>query len=184
MPWVVEARKIFGELVIFIDENRATPGTESRAKSVGTRVHNFRANTWYESDWGAMARACEGDWVFIMDYDEQLSPEWQQDSWRQILETTEFTHFWCPRKWVVPGGRYITAGPWWPDSQLRLLRNSLPGTTFPTELHEQIYIPCAGGYFQHLGLYHHNLWLWSRAAREDKVRYYERLRPGGGLRQY
>ena len=103
MPWMAEARKVFGGLVILIDENRATAGTESRAKSVATRVHLHPADTWYENDRAAMARACESDWVFVIDYDEQLSPEWQQDSWRQIRQTTEFTHFWCPRRWVVPG---------------------------------------------------------------------------------
>ena len=131
-----------------------------------------------------MARACESDWVFVIDYDEQLSPEWQQDSWRQILETTEFTHFWCPRRWVVPGGRYVTSSPLWPDLQLRLLRNRITGTTFPTELHDKIHVPGPGGLFQHLALYHHNLTLWSRAAREDKVQHYDQLRPGGGLKRY
>jgi hypothetical protein len=184
LPWMEEVRNVFGELIIFIDEKRVTAGTESRAKSVATRVHHHRANTWYEWDLGAMARACESDWVFIIEYDEQLSPEWQQDSWRQILETTELTHFWCPRRWVVPGGRYITSTPWWPDYQLRLVRNGVAGTTFSTRLHDTIFIPGPGGHFQHLALYHHVLWLRSRAEREERVRYYEQLRPGGGLGYY
>jgi hypothetical protein len=184
MPWMAEARRVFGELVIFVDENRATAGTKSRAKSVGTCVHHYKVDTWYDGDWGGMARACESDWVFVIDYDEQLSHEWQQDSWRQILQTTEFTHFWCPRRWVVPGGRYITSSPLWPDFQLRLVRNGVAGTAFPTKLHDLIHVPGPGGFFQHLALYHHNLWMWSRAVREDKVRQYEGLRPGGGLRRY
>lgn len=184
MPWMAEARRVFGELVIFIDENRATAGTDIRAKSVGTRVHHYKVNTWYDGDRGGMARACGSDWVFAIDYDEQLSPEWQQDSWRQILETTQLTHFWCPRRWVVPGGRYIASSPLWPDLQLRLVRNGVAGTAFPAKLHDLIQVPGVGGLFQHLGLYHHNLWLWSRAAREDKVRQYEELRVGGGMSRY
>lgn len=184
LPWMAEARNIFGELIIFIDENRVTPGTERRARSVGTRVHHHRANSWYDWDLAAMARACESDWVFIIEYDEQLSPEWHQDSWRQILTTTELTHFWCPRRWVVPGGQYITSAPWWPDYQLRLVRNGVAGTTFPTRLHDTISIPGPGGHFQHLAIYHHVLWLWSRTTREERVRYYEQLRPGGGLGHY
>src|SRR5207247_1454819 len=78
-PWMAEARNVFGELIIFLDEKRITAGTESRARSVGTRVHHHRANTWFEWDLAAMARACESDWVFVIEYDEQLSPEWQQD---------------------------------------------------------------------------------------------------------
>ena len=81
MPWMMEARKIFDELVIFIDEKRVTPGTVTRAERVGTRVHYHRADTWYEWDLGAMARQCESDWVFIIERDEQLSGEWQQAQW-------------------------------------------------------------------------------------------------------
>jgi hypothetical protein len=184
MPWMAEAREVFGELLIFIDQNRVTAGTEDRARRVGTSVHHHRADTWYEWDLGAMARACESDWVFIIEYDEQLSPEWHDDAWRRILKSTESTHFWCPRRWVVPGGRYIASEPWWPDFQLRLLRNGVPGTTFPTRLHDTIQIQGPGGRFQHLALYHHVLWLRSRPAREERVRYYEKLRPDGGLGHY
>ena len=184
VPWMEEARQILGELVIFLDENRVTDGTSMRAKSVATRVHHYKVDAWYDADWGAMARACESNWVLILDYDEQLSPDWQLDGWREILKTTKLTHFWCPRRWVVPGGQFITSWPLWPDLQLRVLRNGIDGTAFPTKLHDLITVPGPGGLFQHLGLFHHNLCLWSRAAREEKVRQYEELRSGGGLRRY
>lgn len=184
MPWMAEVRDVFDELVIFIDQNRVTPGTLARAKEVGSRVHHHKADEWYQWDLAAMARACESDWVFLIERDEQLSPEWQQNQWRQILKTTQLTHFWCPRRWVVPAGRYITCEPWWPDFQLRLLRNNVQGTTFPTQLHDTIYVPGPSGFFRNLAIHHHVLWLCSRAIREERVRCYERLRPGGGLGHY
>jgi hypothetical protein len=184
MPWMAEARSVFDELVIFLDEKRVTQGTVTRAEKVATRVQYHKAETWYEWDRGAMARACESEWVFLIERDEQLSSEWQQNSWRQILETTEFTHFWMPRRWVVPGGRYINADPWWPDFNLRLLRNNLEATTFPTRLHDTISVPGPGGCFRSLAIHHHVLWLCSRASREDRIRYYEQLRPSGALGHY
>src|SRR5437588_9082442 len=120
MPWMIEARNVFDELLIFIDEKRVTPGTVKRAKQVATRVQYHKAGAWLDWDRAAMARACGSEWVFLIERDEQLSPEWQQNQWRQILETTEFTHFWIPRRWIVPGQRYISADPWWPALQLRL----------------------------------------------------------------
>jgi hypothetical protein len=182
MPWMAEARRVFDELVIFIDEKRMTPGTLDRAKKVGSRVHLHKAETWFEWDLASKARACESDWVFVIEYDEQLSPEWQQkDQWRQILETTPFTHFWFPRRWILPGGdRYIECDPWFPDFQLRLLRNNLEGTKFATTLHEVIRVPGPSAYFRNLAIHHHVLWLWSRAKRVERVRYYEQLRPSGG----
>jgi len=184
LPWMIEAREVFGELEIFLDANRLTPGTEARARSVATGVHYSRVDHWYDADWGAMAAACGSDWVLVVDYDEQISPDWHHDTWRRLLETTASTHFWCPRPWVVPGGRYVTSAPLWPDLQLRVIRNGVPGTAFPDKLHDLIHVPGPGGLLQHLGLYHHNLTIWSRAAREEKVRQYEALRSGGGLRRY
>jgi glycosyl transferase family 2 len=184
MPWMEEVRNIFDELVIFIDEKRVTPGTVARAEKVGSRVRYHKAETWYEWDLASMARACGSDWVFQIERDEQLSPEWQQNAWRQILETTHVTHLWVPRRWVVPGGKYITADPWAADFQLRLLRNNIPGTTFPTRLHDTTYVPGPGGRLRNLAINHHVLWQVPRAAREERVRYYEQLRPGYALGHY
>ena len=178
IPWMQEVRSVFDELVIFIDERRATPGTVTRAEGVGTRILANKAETWYAADRLAMLAACESDWVFTIEYDEQLSPEWHQHTWRQILEKTPFTHFWCLRQWILPSARYISGNPWSPDFQLRLFRNKLEGTEFPSKLHENVFIPGLGACFRNLSLYHHVLWLMSRAQREDKVRSYEHLRPG------
>jgi hypothetical protein len=184
LPWITEARSVFDETVIFIEEKRFTPGTVTRAQKVGTRVVRYKADKWYDADCRSLLAGCESDWLFLLDYDEQLSPEWQQDQWRQILETTQFTHFWVPRRWTAPSGRYINCGPWWPDFQLRLFRNNLEGTTLPTRLHDVIRVPGPGASFQNLTLYHHVLWLCPRKVREDKVRYYEQVRPGEGLGHY
>ena len=184
MPWMMEARSAFDELVIFIDENRVKAGTVDRATEVGSRVHLYKADTWYEWDLASKARACDSDWVFQIEYDEQLSPEWQQDGWRQLLETTNFTHFWILRRWTVPGGRYICDAPWWPDFQLRLFRNNLEGATFPTRLHDRIRVPGPGAGFRSLIIYHHVLALCSRAERERRARLYEEMRPGGGGGHY
>jgi hypothetical protein len=184
LPWLEQVREIFDELVIFIDAERVSPGAAGLAEKVASRVHYHQAETWYEWDLGSMARACESDWVFIIERDEELSPEWRQPEWRLILESTEFTHFWIPRRWIVPGGRYIAAYPWWPDSQLRLIRNNVAGAVFPTRLHDPIQVPGPGGQFSTLALHHHVLWMCSRETREERMRYYEQLRPGGALDYY
>jgi hypothetical protein len=177
LPWMEEVREIFDELVIFIDARRAVPGAVERAEKVASRVHYHDAETWYEWDLGSMARACESDWVLIIERDEQMSPEWRQPEWRQILESTEFTHFWISRRWTVPGGRYICDPPWWPEFQLRLFRND-QRVTFPTRLHDRIQVPGPGGAFQSLVMYHHVSCLFSLSEREQRVRLYDEMRPG------
>lgn len=185
MPWLAEARNVFDELVIFIDEERATAGTVGRAQEAATRVYRHKADTWLAANFASMAQACESDWVFLLEYDEQLSLEWQQlDRWREILETTQFTNFWVPRRWSVSSELYINSNPWWPDFQLRLFRNNLKGTTFPKRLHDAIYVPGPTASFHNLAIHHHVLWLLSREQREAKTAYYEQLRPGFGAGYY
>ena len=184
IPWMEEVRDVFDEFIVFLDENRQTPEAASRAEKVASRVRPYRADAWYDWDLSAMARECDSEWVFIIERDERLSPEWHQPAWRELLANTEFTHFWLPRRWVVPGNRYITQVPWSPDWHLRLLRTDVPGTVFPRQLHEVAKVPGAGASFSHLAIEHHVLRLFSRKARERRVRYYEELRPGGGLGHY
>jgi hypothetical protein len=112
MSWMAEARSVFDELVILIDEKRATPGTIERAQKVATRVAYNKGDTLYDPDRFSVLTSLDSDWVFILDYDEQLSPEWQQDGWRQLLETTQFTNFWMPRRWNVSSEVYIDSNPW------------------------------------------------------------------------
>jgi hypothetical protein len=177
LPWMEEVRDVFDELVIFIDAKRAVPGAVDRAEKVASRVHHHHAEKWYEWDLGSMARACDSDWVLIIERDEQMSPEWRQPEWRQILESTDFTHFWISRRWTVPGGRYICDPPWWPEFQLRLFRND-QRPIFPTRLHDRIQVPGPGGAFQSLVMYHHVSWLFSHEERENRVRLYDQMRPG------
>lgn len=184
VDWIRHARDVFGEFIIFLDENRLTPGTLERAESVANRVYRRRADKWYDLDFGSMASACESEWVFALDHDEELSTEWTRDALQEILGTTDFTHFWLPRGWIVPGGQHIHAAPWWPDFQLRLLRNDISKTAFPARLHDVIKVPGAGACLPGLMIHHHVLWLFSREEREAKVRYYEQLRPEGDLRHY
>ncbi|MBA3881521.1 MAG: hypothetical protein H0X73_02155 [Chthoniobacterales bacterium] len=184
VPWMEEIRDVFDELVVFLDEKRLTTGTLPRIQKVATRVERYTADCWYDWDLASMARECKSEWVFVIERDEQLSPEWKQSSWRELLKSSEFTHFLSPRRWIVPGGRYIVSGPWWPDLHLRLFRNDLAATTFPKRLHDTIQVPGPGGTLTNLAIYHHVLWLCDRNDREKRVEYYEQLRPGGGLRHY
>ena len=78
--------ELFDELVIFIDEKRATAGTLNYAQKLSPHVHRYYFETWYGSDFASLARACASDWVFLFDYDEQLSPEWHQTGRARFLK--------------------------------------------------------------------------------------------------
>lgn len=181
LGWFGAARAVVDELVAFVDEDRATPGLDAKLRQLDARIINTRAPEFYRADFRAMVAACRGEWLLKIDYDEELSQEWHDPRWRELLAQDEFNHFWAPRRWLTSETTYIASEPWWPDRQLRLFRNDPAAITFPTRLHETMQMKGEGAYLRTLAIHHHDLRLASRAAREAKAAAYERERPGNGL---
>jgi hypothetical protein len=183
MPWLRRARELFGRLVVFVDSPRAKPSVQERANALASAVYTSESPLYFASDFRAMVNACESDWVLYLDFDEELSPEWDDESWRSLIRRAEFTHYLFPRRWILPNGNYITSAPWWPDLHLRLFRSDL-ATAFPTKLHEAVVVQGEGAVLRSLCIHHHVLWLTDRATREQKAQKYDSLFPGGALEHF
>ncbi|HVF71283.1 MAG TPA: hypothetical protein VM940_06715 [Chthoniobacterales bacterium] len=179
IPWMKRAREVFGRLVIFIDRHRASADAERHAQAVGAEVHFSDSAMFFASDFRAMVKACDSEWIFFLDHDEELSPEWSDPSWRSILQNTEFTHFLCSRRWVLRSGNWIGSSPWWPDFQLRLFRAN-SATRFPSKPHEPLAVAGPAALLRHLSIHHH-IWLLDQPARHAKAKFYDTLLPGGAL---
>lgn len=184
LPWFDAARAVFDELVIFVDQRRATAQTWDRARAVGSRVYRSEADAFFALDFRAMFTACNSDWIFYLDHDEELSAEWHNGRWRRFLRFTECTHFWFPRRWLTTRDQYIDQEPWWPDLQMRLFRPNITEIRLPTRPHEQVQVPGVAACFQNLAIHHHALRLARREEREKKVEHYDALLPGGALGHY
>lgn len=181
LGWFRAARTVVDELVAFVDEDRAAPDLHEKLLQLDARIINTRSPKFYNADFGTMLNACEGDWILKIDYDEELSLEWHDPRWREILQQKDWNHFCSPRRWLTSDRSFIATEPWWPDRQLRLFRNDPAAITFPTRLHETMQMKGAGAYLRTLAIHHHDLRLATRAAREAKAAVYERQRPGNGL---
>lgn len=183
MPWLERAREIFGRLVVLIDAPRAVPGVFARAEAITPLVHASDSDTFFGVDFRSLPVLCESDWCFFLDYDEELSAEWDDYGWRKLLRQADFTHFLCARRWIVPNGNYITSGPWWPDLQLRLFRSNRVGRV-PTKLHESMTVIGQGAVLRNLCIHHHVLRLSDRRVRQQKAQVYDSLLPGGAQEHF
>ena len=181
VPWLAEAARVFDELLVFVDEERAVPGVHARAQDAGATVFSSHAKTLYDSDFRHMVATCAGEWVVRLDADEELSREWHDPSWRSIFSTADVSHFWCPRRWLTSPEFYLADKPWWPDYQLRVFRNRPSEITFPTRPHEITAVRGNAGYFRSLAIHHHDLWMSRRHVREAKADNYKRERPDRDL---
>ena len=182
--WFTRVSELVDELLIFVDVERASAETRQLARRVATRMLETTTRGFIEAQLKEMVEACRGEWVLRLDSDEELTPSWYQQPWRELLCKIDHTHFKLPRRWVSSSGSFIGVEPWWPDPQMRLFRNDPSLLQFPQSIHQPTRVAGAEGYLRHLIIDHHVLRLLTRQQREEKARHYRKLRPEFPLADY
>jgi glycosyltransferase involved in cell wall biosynthesis len=127
--------------------------TREVARERGARVAE-RALESFSSQRDAALRLAHGDWVLFVDADERVSPALRQEILAKTNQPGECVGFWIPRHNVILG-RVIRHAGWWPDYQLRLLRQGHAQYDPRRVVHE---VPLLDGPVGYLSepLVHHN----------------------------
>lgn len=174
--WFSRTEEVVDELVIFL--RRSSLAKPGRLGNLRAAVYSAPSQEYYFStnEFRKMVGKCSGEWVLVLDHDEELSREWDDPNWRTILDETAFTHFYLPRRWLTSKDTFLAREPWWPDWQLRLFRNDPAKVHFPERLHDTYRIEGCGGWLPNLAIHHHDLRLASRDSREKKAKLYRSLR--------
>lgn len=173
------------ELVVCVDSD-TTDDTVAVARSFTPHVH-LMSPGFPETD-AKLARGlerCSGDFVLRIDDDEQLGGRWDRESFELLVRFNDLTHFWIPRRWVLPSGdQFLASAPWNRDVPVRLFRNDPRILSYPQQVHEQVQICGRSLVLYDRWIDHYSLVLKSRADREEKCRGYARMRPGYDLSEY
>lgn len=172
------------EVVVAVDV-RSSDGSADVARRYTDRVVRFDHDDQFAEIHRLMVREPGSAWVLRVDDDETLSPNWTRERLAELFERREITHYFVPRRWVVPpGDRYVCQPPVWPNAAMRFFRNA-PGTVrLPRTLHEQTRVAGTPRFLADLTIDHWNYVVYDRAARERKLADYERAHPGGGGAEY
>ena len=183
---------IGGELVIGIDDT-TLDDSAAIARQYTDKVYPVRHAGFcgggkpdHPNSVQDMLPHCSGDWVFRIDHDETLSPLWSDPRYlSSLLHDRYATHYWIPRRWVLPpGDRFISNRVWHPAYQLRLFRNVPSLIRFNRLAHEP---PVIAGESRKLTRAWINHWdfVWhDRSAREAKVLFYKGFSPYTGEEVY
>ena len=119
--------------------------------------------------------ACSGDWVLRVDADEVVSEE-LTDRLPALLEDESASQYAIPRRWLFgSAATCLEEQPWWPDFQVRLVRND-GSTTFSAEVHAPP-APTPGLRHVDAPLYHLDCLLTPRQERLAKALVYDIRRP-------
>ena len=116
----------FADEIIFID-NSSTDKTVEIAKKYTKKVYtqkNDPAKIDLQKNFGIEKAA--GDWIFVLDGDEEITPELKKEIEHIIspstpLRTEPVNGFWIPRKNII-FDKWIQHSGWYTDYQLRLFR--------------------------------------------------------------
>lgn len=76
-----------------------------------------------------------GEWIISLDADERITPELAKEI-KRVLKNPQANGYWIPRKNII-FGKWIKHTGWYPDHQLRLIRNG-KGKFPEKHVHEMI----------------------------------------------
>jgi hypothetical protein len=107
------------ERLVLVDA-ATVDGTRDVARQRGARVVQRAFDTFAGQRDAALGLA-SGDWVLFVDADERVSPALRHEILARVRQPGQCVGFWIPRHNVLMG-RVVRHAGWWPDYQLRLLR--------------------------------------------------------------
>lgn len=138
------------EVVVF--DAFSQDGTVEMARESGAKVlqHPFRN---FAQQRNAALDAVDSDWVFFVDADERATPELAAEIRRAIQDESR-SGWWVPRHNYI-FGRVIRHAGWYPDHQLRLLRQGQARYDPRREVHELVILDGEVGYLEN-PLIHYN----------------------------
>ncbi|MDQ1423402.1 MAG: hypothetical protein QOD72_900, partial [Acidimicrobiaceae bacterium] len=142
---------------------------------------NFRPSVERPRAW--LASRCRGEWILWLDGDEVLSPAFVATLPTLILDD-QLAQYWFTRRWLFPDtGHWIDENPWWPDLQVRLIRNKA-FTMWFGRMHEPFGSSLPARHLD-LPIYHLACVIASVSERLTKAKGYDdvapgRVSPGGG----
>ncbi len=142
---------------------------------------NFRPSVERPRAW--LASRCRGEWILWIDGDEVLSPAFL-DTLPELILDDELAQYWFTRRWLfLDTGHWIDENPWWPDFQVRLIRNKR-FTMWFGRMHEPFGFLLPARHLD-LPIYHLACIVSSVAERASKAKGYDavapgRVSPGGG----
>jgi predicted O-methyltransferase YrrM len=177
-------REFADEMVIGVDRS-STDATEDICAKYADKLFRLEPIGTSERALAWLNDQCSGDWILRLD-DDELPSAGLIDALPRLMRDRNYTHYWLPRRWIIGGNRsrWIAEHPWWPDWQVRFLRNIRSLVSFPGQLHTDYDVQGAGGYFSEGSIYHYALVDRSDRERQEKVSQYERISPGNSKPWY
>lgn len=176
-------RDVADEIVVAAD-SRVSAGELGAYEGVADRVVRFDFREPVDRPRGWLARQCRGEWILWIDGDEVPSRA-LVEALPELVESDDVVQHLVARRWLYPtADEWLAEPPWWPDFQVRLVRNDATLAP-PAELHAGI-APVLPARHVEAPMYHLDCVVTDEATRRAKAARYTAATPkppqayGGG----
>jgi hypothetical protein len=170
-------RALAGEIVVAVDD-RVPTTTLCPLLDVADRVVRYRFRPPVDRPRAWLMAQCSGEWVLTVDGDEVPSAGLLAAVPSMLDDDGAMQHH-LPRRWLFPTpDTWLAELPWWPDYQLRLVRNG-PTVVARSGVHGGL-VPTSPARHADAdaSLYHLDCLVTTGQERTDKAERYESVRPG------
>jgi hypothetical protein len=173
---VLDALRPVADEIVVAADSRVDVGALRAYDDLADRLLRFDFRPPVDRPRGWLVGQCTGDWVLSIDGDEVPSAA-LITALPGLVAAADVQQCWLPRRWLFPdAASWLAEAPWWPDFQVRLMRNDAT-LAARAELH--------GGFVavhpsRHVDapLYHLDTAVNDHAARAAKAARYEAEAPG------
>lgn len=167
-------RPVADEIIVAAD-SRVDEDDLAHYAAVADELHRIEVDH-SERHFGWLHAQCSGDWILRIDGDEIPSTS-LLEALPTLIADRNVVQYLIPRCWLHGDpGHWLSGAPWWPDYQLRLVRND--GTLrFPSTQHTSA-VPTRPARYLEEPIYHLDLLVNTLEHRQAKALAYERRAPG------
>lgn len=115
----LESVKEIVDEILVCDEN-SSDNTAKIAKKYGAKVVTHKTVSYVELIRNFEVSKAVGDWILILDPDEEITPSLASEI-KRVIKENKTDYFRIPRKNIV-FGKWLKHSRWWPDYNIRLFK--------------------------------------------------------------
>lgn len=118
---------------IYLFDMKSDDYTIKIAKKLHVKIFNLPKSNYVEPARETAIRKTNGDWIFILDADERITPELAKEI-KEKIKNKNISYYKIPRKNIFGQIKWLKYGGWWPDYQIRLI-NKNKFVNWPKKIH-------------------------------------------------
>lgn len=154
LPRALSSIKNLADEIVVIDQG-STDDTFKIAKEFGAKIYKHEPVKYVELTRNFAIGKATGDWILILDPDEEIGKELALEM-KKVIKENKTDYYRIPRKNII-FGKWIANTLWWPDYQTRLFKKGK--VSWSEVIHSVPITMDKGGDFEakeDLAIIHHN----------------------------